>query len=141
MYLIDLQIKLILIYFVPCTIIFIRYTVLSVWDLDIIVLHMLPHLGDWVVIVAMIGKHGKQLLCVRVFYTEVHISYVVPFRFHDFLNIDSEEAQMIKDTDKLYSKGSRLASEVSCLLLCIIEYESISYAYSNIDTPSSVYHK
>jgi hypothetical protein len=32
--------------------------------------------------------------------------------FHDFLNIDSEEAQMIKDTDKLYSKGSRLASEV-----------------------------
>lgn len=33
--------------------------------------------------------------------------------FHDFLNIDSEEAQMIKDTDKLYSKGSRLASEVS----------------------------
>lgn len=33
-------------------------------------------------------------------------------RFHDFLNIDSEEAQMIKDTDKLYSKGSRLASEL-----------------------------
>eukprot|EP00804_Cyclotella_cryptica_P024025 CCRYP_007267-RB/>CCRYP_007267-RB protein AED:0.05 eAED:0.05 QI:236/1/1/1/0.66/0.75/4/465/519 len=32
--------------------------------------------------------------------------------FHDFLNIDSEEAQMIKDTDKLYSKGSRLASEL-----------------------------
>lgn len=32
--------------------------------------------------------------------------------FHDFLNIDSEEAQMIKDTDKLYSKGSRLASEM-----------------------------
>ena len=42
--------------------------------------------------------------------------------FHDFLNIDSEEAQMIKDTDKLYSKGSRLASEVSCLLdmICIV---------------------
>lgn len=37
--------------------------------------------------------------------------------FHDFLNIDSEEAQMIKDTDKLYSKGSRLASEVRCYLL------------------------
>ena len=38
--------------------------------------------------------------------------------FHDFLNIESEEAQMIKDTDKLYSKGSRLASEVcsSCFL-------------------------
>ena len=35
--------------------------------------------------------------------------------FHDFLNIDSEEAQMIKDTDKLYSKGSRLASEVILL--------------------------
>lgn len=32
--------------------------------------------------------------------------------FHDFLNIESEEAQMIKDTDKLYSKGSRLASEM-----------------------------
>eukprot|EP00579_Thalassiosira_antarctica_P006373 CAMPEP_0201883676 /NCGR_PEP_ID=MMETSP0902-20130614/16174_1 /ASSEMBLY_ACC=CAM_ASM_000551 /TAXON_ID=420261 /ORGANISM="Thalassiosira antarctica, Strain CCMP982" /LENGTH=479 /DNA_ID=CAMNT_0048412525 /DNA_START=91 /DNA_END=1530 /DNA_ORIENTATION=- len=32
--------------------------------------------------------------------------------FHDFLNIDSEEAQMIKDMDKLYSKGSRLASEL-----------------------------
>jgi hypothetical protein len=32
--------------------------------------------------------------------------------FHDFLNIDSEEAQMIKDTDKLYSKGSRMASEL-----------------------------
>jgi hypothetical protein len=37
--------------------------------------------------------------------------------FHDFLNIDSEEAQMIKDTDKLYSKGSRLASEVRILML------------------------
>jgi len=46
---------------------------------------------------------------------------VSPFRFHDFLNIDSEEAQMIKDTDKLYSKGSRLASEVCCFLLYIIE--------------------
>ena len=44
---------------------------------------------------------------------------LLPFRFHDFLNIDSEEAQMIKDTDKLYSKGSRLASEVSCILLII----------------------
>jgi len=32
--------------------------------------------------------------------------------FHDFLNIDSEEAQIIKDTDKMYSKGSRLASEL-----------------------------
>eukprot|EP00584_Thalassiosira_punctigera_P025531 CAMPEP_0172551206 /NCGR_PEP_ID=MMETSP1067-20121228/36684_1 /TAXON_ID=265564 ORGANISM="Thalassiosira punctigera, Strain Tpunct2005C2" /NCGR_SAMPLE_ID=MMETSP1067 /ASSEMBLY_ACC=CAM_ASM_000444 /LENGTH=518 /DNA_ID=CAMNT_0013338961 /DNA_START=30 /DNA_END=1586 /DNA_ORIENTATION=- len=32
--------------------------------------------------------------------------------FHDFLNIDSEEAQMIKDMDKAYSKGSRLASEM-----------------------------
>eukprot|EP00585_Thalassiosira_rotula_P009346 CAMPEP_0196133736 /NCGR_PEP_ID=MMETSP0910-20130528/2831_1 /TAXON_ID=49265 /ORGANISM="Thalassiosira rotula, Strain GSO102" /LENGTH=517 /DNA_ID=CAMNT_0041393487 /DNA_START=45 /DNA_END=1598 /DNA_ORIENTATION=+ len=32
--------------------------------------------------------------------------------FHDFLNIESEEAQMIKDTDKLYSKGSRMASEM-----------------------------
>ena len=40
--------------------------------------------------------------------------------FHDFLNIDSEEAQMIKDTDKLYSKGSRLASEVNiCQMLSI----------------------
>lgn len=50
-----------------------------------------------------------------------HVSYfLLSFRFHDFLNIDSEEAQMIKDTDKLYSKGSRLASEVCCLL-CIVE--------------------
>mmetsp|Transcript_29309 Transcript_29309/g.61788 ORF Transcript_29309/g.61788 Transcript_29309/m.61788 type:complete len:519 (+) Transcript_29309:58-1614(+) len=32
--------------------------------------------------------------------------------FHDFLNIESEEAQMIKDVDKMYSKGSRLASEL-----------------------------
>ena len=32
--------------------------------------------------------------------------------FHDFLNIDSEEAQLIKDMDKMYSKGSRLASEL-----------------------------
>eukprot|EP00931_Biecheleriopsis_adriatica_P069757 TRINITY_DN43564_c0_g1_i1.p1 TRINITY_DN43564_c0_g1~~TRINITY_DN43564_c0_g1_i1.p1 ORF type:complete len:585 (-),score=108.94 TRINITY_DN43564_c0_g1_i1:55-1629(-) len=32
--------------------------------------------------------------------------------FHDFLNIDSQEAQLIRDTDKLYSKGSRLASEL-----------------------------
>ena len=47
---------------------------------------------------------------------------LLPFRFHDFLNIDSEEAQMIKDTDKLYSKGSRLASEVSFILLCIIKF-------------------
>lgn len=41
--------------------------------------------------------------------------------FHDFLNIDSEEAQMIKDTDRLYSKGSRLASEVRirCICCCI----------------------
>ena len=31
--------------------------------------------------------------------------------FHDFLNIESEEAQLIKDMDKMYSKGSRLASE------------------------------
>ena len=38
--------------------------------------------------------------------------------FHDFLNIDSEEAQIIKETDKLYSKGSRLASEVSSTSLC-----------------------
>lgn len=32
--------------------------------------------------------------------------------FHDFLNIESDEATMIKETDKLYSKGSRLASEL-----------------------------
>lgn len=39
--------------------------------------------------------------------------------FHDFLNIDSEEAQMIKDTDKLYSRGSRLASEVSSICMVV----------------------
>jgi hypothetical protein len=32
--------------------------------------------------------------------------------FHDLLNIDSVEAQLIKDMDKLYSKGSRLATEM-----------------------------
>jgi len=32
--------------------------------------------------------------------------------FHDLLNIESEEATMIHDTDILYSKGSRLASEL-----------------------------
>jgi len=32
--------------------------------------------------------------------------------FHDFLNIDTPEAQLIKDMDKWYSKGSRLASEL-----------------------------
>ena len=32
--------------------------------------------------------------------------------FHDLLNIESDEATMIRDTDKMYSKGSRLASEL-----------------------------
>lgn len=32
--------------------------------------------------------------------------------FHDFLNIESPEAQLIRDTDKLYSKASRMASEM-----------------------------
>mmetsp|Transcript_41431 Transcript_41431/g.96877 ORF Transcript_41431/g.96877 Transcript_41431/m.96877 type:complete len:518 (-) Transcript_41431:516-2069(-) len=32
--------------------------------------------------------------------------------FHDLLNIDSAEATLIKDMDKLYSKGSRLATEL-----------------------------
>ena len=32
--------------------------------------------------------------------------------FHDLLNIESAEATLIRDTDKLYSKGSRLASEL-----------------------------
>jgi hypothetical protein len=31
--------------------------------------------------------------------------------FHDLLNIESEEANMIQDTDKMYSKLSRIASE------------------------------
>ncbi len=31
--------------------------------------------------------------------------------FHDLLNIESEEANMIQDTDKMYSKFSRIASE------------------------------
>jgi hypothetical protein len=31
--------------------------------------------------------------------------------FHDLLNIESEEANMIHDTDKMYSKFSRIASE------------------------------
>lgn len=47
--------------------------------------------------------------------------------FHDFLNIDSEEAQMIKDTDKLYSKGSRLASEVRVEVLSCIFHTSFNY--------------
>ena len=32
--------------------------------------------------------------------------------FHDLLNIDSAEATLIKDMDKLYSRGSRLATEL-----------------------------
>jgi len=32
--------------------------------LVIIVLHMLPHLGDWAAIVVMTGKLGKQLLLI-----------------------------------------------------------------------------
>jgi len=32
--------------------------------------------------------------------------------FHDLLNIDSSEATLIKEMDKLYSKGSRLATEL-----------------------------
>ena len=32
--------------------------------------------------------------------------------FHDLLNIDSPEATLIKDMDALYSKGSRLATEL-----------------------------
>lgn len=35
-----------------------------------------------------------------------------PTYFHDLLNIDSAEATMIKDMDKLYSKGSRMATEL-----------------------------
>mmetsp|Transcript_10267 Transcript_10267/g.15069 ORF Transcript_10267/g.15069 Transcript_10267/m.15069 type:complete len:554 (+) Transcript_10267:81-1742(+) len=35
-----------------------------------------------------------------------------PTYFHDFLNIESAEATLIKDMDKWYSKGSRLASEL-----------------------------
>ena len=38
--------------------------------------------------------------------------------FHDFLSIESEEAQMIKDTDAMYSKGSRMASEV-CIIFFV----------------------
>ena len=32
--------------------------------------------------------------------------------FHDLLNIDSKEANLIKDMDKLYSAGSRIATEM-----------------------------
>lgn len=32
--------------------------------------------------------------------------------FHDFLNIDSPEANLIHETDQMYSKGSRIASEL-----------------------------
>jgi hypothetical protein len=35
----------------------------------------------------------------------------VPTYFHDFLAIDSPEARLIKDQDKMYSKASRVASE------------------------------
>lgn len=48
-------------------------------------------------------------------------------RFHDFLSIDSEEAQMIKDMDHMYSKGSRMASEVIYLLLvCLLRSSCVS---------------
>lgn len=36
--------------------------------------------------------------------------------FHDFLGIDSVEAELIKSTDKLYSKGSRIASDMGGLV-------------------------
>lgn len=53
--------------------------------------------------------------------------------FHDFLNIESEEAQMIKDTDKLYSKGSRLASEVRVAqVLCTCMFAADARVVSNI---------
>lgn len=32
--------------------------------------------------------------------------------FHDLLSVDSSEANLIKDADKAYSKGSRIASEM-----------------------------
>jgi len=35
-----------------------------------------------------------------------------PTYFHDLLNVDSPEAQLIIDMDKLYSKGSRMATEL-----------------------------
>ncbi|KAG1681351.1 hypothetical protein FOA52_007399 [Chlamydomonas sp. UWO 241] len=35
-----------------------------------------------------------------------------PTYFHDLLNIDSPEATLVRDMDKMYSKGSRLASEM-----------------------------
>mmetsp|Transcript_6054 Transcript_6054/g.10931 ORF Transcript_6054/g.10931 Transcript_6054/m.10931 type:complete len:598 (-) Transcript_6054:264-2057(-) len=35
-----------------------------------------------------------------------------PAYFHDLFAVESKEAQMIKDADKLYSRGSRLASEL-----------------------------
>jgi len=35
-----------------------------------------------------------------------------PTYFHDFLNIESPESQLIKDQDKMYSRASRVASEI-----------------------------
>ena len=54
--------------------------------------------------------------------------------FHDFLNIESEEAQMIKDMDKMYSKGSRLASEVSASLLplCKLLFLHVMFIIANV---------
>ena len=54
--------------------------------------------------------------------------YIIIARFHDFLNIESEEAQMIKDADALYSKGSRLASEVINALSIFLFFRYLNQA-------------
>lgn len=75
-------------------------------------------------VVVVTGKPGKKSLYTMKYQYQIakvcwftsdeclYFVLISASRFHDFLNIDSEEAQMIKDTDKMYSKGSRLASEV-----------------------------
>ena len=64
-------------------------------------------------VVVVTGKPGKKSLYTMKYqyriakvcwFTSDECLYFVLIsasRFHDFLNIDSEEAQMIKDTDKM----------------------------------------
>ena len=67
------------------------------------------------------GKHGQIVVgTIRMGFGHHRIAYAASSwgiasgrttYFHDLLNIDSPEATLIKDMDKLYSKGSRWATE------------------------------
>ena len=68
------------------------------------------------------GKNGALIIgTIRMGFGHHRIAYAASSwavasgrttYFHDLLNIDSPEAKLIKDMDALYSKGSRLATEL-----------------------------